>query len=606
MVNTRNMDGSSNTGGDPIAVQLAAIAAKLEAMERLKDDVASLKSHVKKSASGSGKNDEGESIRQFGRHFRPFNKIEFPTYSDGDPRGWILKAEKYFRYYNVPGEEKVDVASMHLEGDALDLFSWLSTDQEIAFWEDLVHAFQKHFGPAEFQNPDEHLCSIRQTGSVQEYRQEFAKRSSQPWNLNPRLTIRKPTEVLVGNHLRKPKPLKPKPHPTDLQQHLTQIPNRISDAEKQVRYLKGECFRCGDKYGLGHRCKIGTLKLYEIEDDPDMSNEEDQGDKEENSNEVAEISLNAILGNSQPTTMKVLGLLNSTEILILVDGGSTHNFISDVLVGELNLTTQSVQPFGVQIGNGDVIRCSRVCKQLPIQINDLKIVEDFHLFSIGGADLVLGIQWLSTLNTVQANWKDMSMVFTIEGKRYKLQGVSSGPQKSSYFQHLALELEVSAQVPEFIQPLLHDFHQIFIEPTALPPFRTHFHSIPLIPNSLSPNIRPYRYPHSQKSEIEKQVSELLTAGFIQPSQSPYSSPILLVKKKEGTWRMCVDYRALNRITIADKYPISNIDELLDEFGATVFSKLDLRSGIPDAIKLGLNQKILRKRLFKPIQATTNS
>jgi hypothetical protein len=121
---------------------------------------------------------------------------------------------------------------------------------------------------------------------------------------------------------------------------------------------------------------------------------------------------------------------------------------------------------------------------------------------------------------------------------------------------------------------------VFSTPQGLPPScGVHDHSIPLVPGSCPPNIRPYRHPFSQKNQIEKMVQELLNAGIIHPSMSPYSSPVVMVLKKEGSWRMCPDFHALNKVTIKDKCPIPVIDDLLDELSGTqFFTKLDLRTG----------------------------
>ena len=98
--------------------------------------------------------------------------------------------------------------------------------------------------------------------------------------------------------------------------------------------------------------------------------------------------------------------------------------------------------------------------------------------------------------------------------------------------------EVNSEVKE----VLAQFDEVFDVPTELPPKRSHDHHIPLMPNTPPINVRPYRHPPNQKAAIEAMVKELLESGVIRPSQSSFSSPIVMVKKKYGSWRMCVDYR----------------------------------------------------------------
>jgi hypothetical protein len=131
-----------------------------------------------------------------------------------------------------------------------------------------------------------------------------------------------------------------------------------------------------------------------------------------------------------------------------------------------------------------------------------------------------------------------------------------------------------------LQALLSKHQMVFSTPQGIPTScGVHDHSIPLVPGSPPPNICPYRHPFSQKNEIEKMVQELLNAGVIHPSTSPYSSPVVMVLKNEGSWRMFHDFRSLNKLTIKDKFPILVIDDLLDELSGTqFFTKLDLRSG----------------------------
>jgi Reverse transcriptase (RNA-dependent DNA polymerase) len=144
-----------------------------------------------------------------------------------------------------------------------------------------------------------------------------------------------------------------------------------------------------------------------------------------------------------------------------------------------------------------------------------------------------------------------------------------------------------------------NFSCVFDSTVSLPPSRAIDHTIPLLPFAQPVNLRPYRYSHFQKLELDKIIEELLQNLIIQPSTSPFAFPVLLVKKKDGSWRLSVDYRQLNNVTVKNKYPIPIIDDLLDELhGAKLFSKIDLRSGYH---QIRMNSADIHKTTFRTHQ-----
>jgi hypothetical protein len=113
----------------------------------------------------------------------------------------------------------------------------------------------------------------------------------------------------------------------------------------------------------------------------------------------------------------------------------------------------------------------------------------------------------------------------------------------------------------------------------MPPDRDIEFMIELLPGMPPISKRPYRMPVNELVELKKQIAKLQSKGFIHPSSSPWGAPMLFVEKKDGTQWMCVDYRSLNEVTIKNKYPLPRIEDLFDQMkGASVFSKIDLRSG----------------------------
>ncbi|KZV19421.1 hypothetical protein F511_08762 [Dorcoceras hygrometricum] len=381
----------------------------------------------------------------------------------------------------------------------------------------------------------------------------------------------------------------------------------LSHQEYLNRREKGLCYRCGELYNPLHKCANKSLKvavLIEDEDEEEATEEMENevGDNSGNHTPASrecntlELPLFSIGGINQPQTMKLRGRLRGKDIVVMMDSGASHNFVSRKLVEKLELEVDETVKFGVFLGDGARVTCQGICRQLIVDLSQCEIQIDSYVFELGGVDLILGIDWLRTLGEVVVNWEDMRMSFDLGNGPVTLTG-DPGLNRSMISKRSLLKLAgveysgllwstilegskegVENQSQE-LERLLREYEKLFEEPRGLPPNRSREHAIILKEGSEPVQVRPYRYAHQQKDEIEKLVAEMLQSGIIQPSCSPFSSPVILVKKKDGSWRFCVDYRALNDITIADKFPLPVIDELLDELhGAQWFSKLDMKSG----------------------------
>jgi hypothetical protein len=253
--------------------------------------------------------------------------------------------------------------------------------------------------------------------------------------------------------------------------------------------------------------------------------------------EFCNLSLNAIAGTDKGEAIKLRAVVGNKVMQLLVDGGSSHNFVSSAFLQTCGITPTPMSPKQVQVANGELIMADKKVLSLEWWIQGHTFYTEMMVLDLGPFDAILGYDWLKPHSPMTCHWGDKTIAFEYGGQNICLQGVHSSQLNLEEISSDKLVkaiagndvgvfaiVEVSDSptlepVPAAVQDILQEFADVFEDPKVLPPPRFHDHHIPLLPNSVPVNAKPYRYSPLHKYEIEKQVKALLQAGLIIPSTS---------------------------------------------------------------------------------------
>ena len=313
--------------------------------------------------------------------------------------------------------------------------------------------------------------------------------------------------------------------------------------------------------------------------------------------------LNVIRGQSTTPNalMFVETLVNGVRVKAMMDSGATHNFVATRESERLGLNLRE-DTSQIKAVNSKAQKIQGIAKNVAVQVGNWKGKCNLMCVQLDDFDLILGVDFFLKAKVALLSHLG-GLMFLEESMPCFVQAIQEGSGKKNQQPELlsaiqlkkglkqGLETYVAAwveikegqemKVPGSVARLLHEFADVMPAalPKEFPPRRPIDHRIELIPRSKPPALAPYRMSPTELLELRKQLKELLDAGLIQPSRAPYGAPVLFQKNQDGSLRMCVDYRAWNKATIMNKYPIPLAAELFDRLSkATYFTKLDLRSG----------------------------
>ncbi|GJW43450.1 putative reverse transcriptase domain-containing protein [Tanacetum coccineum] len=348
------------------------------------------------------------------------------------------------------------------------------------------------------------------------------------------------------------------------------------------------CFECGAQGHFKRNC-------------PKLNNN-DRGNQAGNNRAPAKVYAVGNAGANPDNVVAGTFLLNNRYAYILFDTGADRSFVSAAFSTLLDIIPNTLDHgYNVELADGRIIGVNTIL--MGCTLNFLNHPFNINLMPVemGSFDAIIGMDWLSKYSAVIDCAKKIvripsgSEILIVrgdgcsEGHRTRLNVISCTKVQKYLLKgsHVFLAHVTTKEIEDKSEkkrledvPIVKDFPEVFPEDLpGLPPTRQVEFQIDLVPGAAPVARAPYRLAPSEMKELSEQLKELSDKGFIRPSSSPWGAPVLFVKKKDGSFRMCIDYRELNKLTVKNRYPLPRIDDLFDQLqGSSVYSKIDLRSG----------------------------
>jgi hypothetical protein len=347
----------------------------------------------------------------------------------------------------------------------------------------------------------------------------------------------------------------------------------------------GVCWRCNGPWQPGHKCQQApavhmlTRGTRSMPQTRTRRNQLSQIHLEQNMQDQAadqqlmHISIQIVTGTKSANTITVIVAIGGKTGIALVDSGSTNTFIDVHFALKTNCVVLNNSTTTVHVAGGGALLSSGHIPDTAFSINGFPFTNSFTLLDLKGYDLVLGCDWMQKHSPVTFDWEGKCIKVTTLNKNLVTLPDASTLSKKHWIDAATvdkllakgstgylLQMQTSEAhgniqiIPAALTPVLSQYTELFQAPTELPPHRPCDHEIPLQDTTVPSAARPYRVPHLQENEMEQQIKDLLAKGIIQLSNSPFASPAILVRKKDGSWRLCIDYRKLNALTIKNKFP----------------------------------------------------